>query len=69
MREWEGSGEVSAPVFLHPLSSQPGSEVMEAPEHSQGNPHSWAPGKNKYLLENSELFWKVIGKKKGFFIP
>lgn len=71
MREWEGFGAVSPPVVPHPLpppmgfcASQTGSEVLEAPERSQGDPHSWSPGKNKYLLENSELFWKVVAKKK-----
>lgn len=71
MREWEGFGEASAPIVPHPLpppmgscAFQTGSEVLEAPERSQGDPHSQAPGKNKYLLENSELIWKVVGKKK-----
>lgn len=45
-------------------ASQSGSEVLEAPEHSQGDLHSRAPGKNKYLLENSELLWKVVEKNK-----
>lgn len=43
-------------------ASQTGSEVLEAPERSQGDPHSQAPGKNKYLLENK--FWKVVEKNK-----